>query len=36
LLAFFVGLAAHSVVLFVAVLGLGLVVRIVLRFTVWR
>ena len=36
LLAFLVGWAAHSVGVFVAVLGIGLAVEIVLRFTVWR
>ena len=36
LLAFLVGWAAHSVGVFVAILGVGLVVEIVLRFTVWR
>jgi hypothetical protein len=36
LLAFLVGWAAHSVGLFVAILGVGLVVQFVLRFTIWR
>jgi hypothetical protein len=36
LLAFLVGWAAHSVGVFVAILGVGLVIEIVLRFTVWR
>jgi hypothetical protein len=36
LLAFLAGWAAHSVGVFVAILGVGLVVEIVLRFTAWR
>jgi hypothetical protein len=36
LLAFLVGLAAHSFGVFVAILGIGLVVEIVLRFTIRR
>jgi hypothetical protein len=36
LLAFLVGWAAHSVGIFVAILGVGLVAEIVLHFTVWR
>jgi hypothetical protein len=36
LLATLVGLATHSFGIFVAILGVGLVVEIVLRLTVWR
>jgi hypothetical protein len=35
-LASVVGLAAHSFGAFVAILGIGLVVEVVLRFTIWR
>ena len=36
LLAFLVGYATHSVGVFTAILGIGLIVEVVLRFTVWR